>query len=244
MAEYFKIELPDNHINIIQSIKIEKDIDAFSDFQYPFKSFEGNTYDYIRKSILEASPNNSFKLATNGAKIINKILELAIEKLSQNMNIKNFNKVIWLRYRGVSNEFDEPRWHHDGYYNIDNMRMENLKNQKKIIISLIGPGTLILNCDSETNKEIDFKLGELDRKYPRYNDKEKWNLKNAKKINEEASILIDKCQMKQLENFDGVIYNLGRKGNACIHSEPKFDKPRLFLGLVLNEIENNTKNNY
>lgn len=238
MAEYFKIELPENHINIIQSIKIENDIelDAFSEFQFPFKSFEENAYDYIHKSILEASPNNSFKLATDGAKIINKILELAIEKLSKNMNIKNFNKIIWLRYRGISNEFDEPRWHHDGNYNIDNMPFEKLKNQKKIIISLIGPGTLILNCDNETNKELDIKLYELNEKYPYYNNNKKRNFKNAKKINEEASILIDKCQMEQLKNFDGVIYKVGRNGDGCIHSEPKFDKPRLFLGLVLNEI--------
>ena len=237
MAEYFKIELPDKHKNIIQQIKIEKDIDAFSEFQFPFKSFEGNAYDYIHKSILEVSPDNSFKLATDGAKIINKILELAIEKLSQNMNIQNFNKVIWLRYRAVSNEFDEPRWHHDGNYNIDNMPFEKLKNQKKIIISLIGPGTFILNCDNEINKELDIKLDELNRRYPRYDDEGiKLNLKHARKINEEASILIDKCQMEQLKNFDGVIYKLGRKGDACIHSEPKFNKPRLFLGLVLNEI--------
>ena len=236
MAEYFKIELPDNHKNIIESIKIENDLDAFSEFQFPFKSFQGNAYDYIHKSILEASPNNSYKLATNGAKIINKILELAIEKLSKNMNIKNFNKIIWLRYRGLSNEFDEPRWHHDGNYNIDNMPFEKLKNQKKIIISLNGPGTLILNCDNETIKELDIKLYELNEKYPYYNNNKKRNFKNAKKINEEASKLIDKCQMEQLKNFDGVIYNIGRKGDACIHSEPKFDKPRLFLGLVLNEI--------
>ena len=32
MAEYFKIVLPESHINIIQSIKIEKDIDAFNNF--------------------------------------------------------------------------------------------------------------------------------------------------------------------------------------------------------------------
>ena len=44
--------------------------------------------------------------------------------------------------------------------------------------------------------------------------------------------------MKQLENFDGVIYKIGCPSiiDSCIHSEPKFDKPRLFLGLVLNEI--------
>ena len=86
-----------------------------------------------------------------------------------------------------------------------------------------------------TNKEIDIKLDELNQKYPYYNNNKR-NFKNARTINEEASTLIDKCQMKQLENFDGVVYNIGRKGDACIHSEPKFDKPRLFLGLVLNEI--------
>ena len=238
MAEYFKIDLPDKHKDIIQQIKIEKEIDAFSKFQFPYKSFEGNAYDYIHKSILETSPDNSFKLATDGAKIINKILELAIERLSKNMNIKKFNKIIWLRYRGLSNEFNEPRWHHDGNYNIDNMPFEKLKNQKKIIISLIGPGTLILNCDNEINKELDIKLDELNEKYPYYNNNNnnKRNFKNARTINEEASSLIYKCQMEQLKNFDGVIYNIGRKGDGCIHSEPKFDKPRLFLGLVLNEI--------
>lgn len=235
MAEYFKIDLPDKHKTIIQHIKIENNFDPFSDFHGPWKSFDGNAYEYIYRSILRASSKNSTKIARDSAKIINKILELAIERLSKNMNIKNFNKLIWLRYKTESNEFNEPRWHHDGNYNLDNMPIEKLKNQKKIIISLIGPGTLILNCDNETNKEIDIKLDELNQKYPYYNNNKR-NLKNARQINEEASTLIDKCQMKQLENFDGVVYNIGRKGDACIHSEPKFDKPRLFLGLVLNEI--------
>lgn len=239
MAEYFKIDLPKKHKSIIQQIKIEKNFDPFSKFHNnSWKSFEGSaegtTYEYIYRSIIHASDRNKPKLAKSAAKIINKILELAIERLSKNMNIKNFNKLIWLRYRTESNEFNEPRWHHDGNYNLDNMPIEKLKNQKKIIISLIGPGTLILNCDNEINKELDIKLDELNKNYSYSNNKR--NLKNAKQINEEASSLIDKCQMVQLKNFDGVIYKIGRKGDACIHSEPKFDKPRLFLGLVLNEI--------
>jgi hypothetical protein len=235
MAEYFKIDLPDKHKNIIKKIKIENNFDPFSDFHFPWKSFDGNTYEYIYRSILRASSENTPELAKDSAKIINKILELAIEKLSKNMNIKKFNKLIWLRYRTECNEFNEPRWHIDGNYNINNLQRKDLKNQKKLIISLIGPGTIILNCDEEINNEIYIKLNELNEKYPDNNNKR--NLKNARKINEEASSLIDKCQMKQLENFDGVIYNIGHTHkDSCLHSEPKFDKPRLFLGLVLNEI--------
>ena len=36
------------------------------------------------------------------------------------------------------------------------------------------------------------------------------------------------CEIKQLENFEGVIYNIGGTADSCIHSEPRFDKPRLF----------------
>lgn len=235
MAEYFKIDLPDKHKDIIQQIKIDKGYDPFSAFHSPWTSFNGNAYEYIYQSILEVSSKNSVELAKEAAKIINKILELAIEKLSKNMNIKTFNKLIWLRYRTETKAYDEPRWHKDGNYYLDNMTPEDLKNQKKIIISLIGPGTLILNCDKKNNKKLINKLDKLNEKYPRI-DKNGINLENAKKLNNEIAKDIESCQMKQLENFDGVIYNIGGKPDACIHSEPEFDKPRLFLGLVLNEI--------
>lgn len=235
MAEYFKIDLPDKHKDIIQQIKIDKGYDPFSAFHSPWTSFNGNAYEYIYQSILDVSSKNSIELAKEAAKIINKILELAIEKLSKNMNIKKFNKLIWLRYRTETKRYDEPRWHRDGNYYLDNMKAEDLKNQKKIIISLIGPGTLILNCDKNNNKKLINKLKELNEKYPRI-DKNGINLENAKKLNNEIVKDVESCQIKKLENFDGVIYNIGNKPDACIHSEPKFDKPRLFLGLVLNEI--------
>ena len=87
MAEYFKIDLPKKHKSIIQQVKIEKNFDPFSKFHNrSWKSFEGNAegtpYEYIYKSIIHASPKNKQKLAKAAAKIINKILELAIEKLS------------------------------------------------------------------------------------------------------------------------------------------------------------------
>jgi hypothetical protein len=238
MAEYFKIDLPDKHKNIIQQIKIDKSYDPFSNFHYSSKSFNGSAYKYIYQSILKVSSKNSVELAKEAAKIINKILELAIEKLSKNMNIKNYNKLIWLRYCTETKIFDEPRWHIDGNYYLDNMTANKLKNQKKIIISLIGPGTLILNCDKKTNNELYIKLIEVKKKYPRYDKNNKLNIENVKKVNDKINKKLKSCQMKQLENFDGVIYKIGCPSiiDSCIHSEPKFDKPRLFLGLVLNEI--------
>ena len=234
MAEYFRIDLPDKHKDIIQNIKIEKNFDPFSHFHNPsWKSFEGNSkgtlYEYIYKSIINVSAKNKPKLARDAAKIINKILELAIVKLSKNMNIKNFNKLVWLRYRTESNEFDEPRWHSDFYYTI-NDNFNTYTNQKKIIISLIGPGTLILKCDNDMNEEINKKLIELQGKY------REPSLENFRNINNEISENLKSCEIKQLENFEGVIYNIGGEADSCIHSEPKFNKPRLFLGLVLNEI--------
>ena len=47
MAEYFKIDLPDKHKNIIQQIKIDKSYDPFSNFHYSLKSFDGTLYKYI-----------------------------------------------------------------------------------------------------------------------------------------------------------------------------------------------------
>lgn len=227
MAQYYKIDITEKDKNIIEQIKIDKNYEAFKDYHSPWRSFDGNAYDYIYQSIKEVSTNNSDDLAKKSATILNKILNLAIEKLKEKMNINNFNKIIWLRYRTEDSEYDEPRWHSDGHYTInDNYNT----NQKKFIISLKGPGTLILKCDDEMNEEINKKLIELQRKYRGI------SLENSRNINNEISENLKSCEIKQLENFEGVIYNIGGTADSCIHSEPRFDKPRLFLGLVLEEI--------
>tara|TARA_B100000902_G_C27303213_1_gene913995 strand:- start:417 stop:1142 length:726 start_codon:yes stop_codon:yes gene_type:complete len=241
MAEYFNINLPDKYQKVIQNMKIENNFDPFSDFHNPsWKSFEGNAYDIIYNSILKASKSNSNELAKKCAKIINKILQLCINKLSKNMDIKKYHKLIWLRYRTESEKYDIPRWHIDGNYNINNIQLNENINQKKIIISISGPGTMVANCDKDNNKVIMEKLNELSLKYPRYENNE-LNIKNAKQLNDQISPYLNSCSIHKLDNFEGVIYNIGNvynnKKNSCIHSEPKFNKSRLFLGLVLSEIK-------
>ena len=247
MSEFFTINLPDEYINIMNEIKIDKNMDPFSKFHDPSISIEENTYNIIYESIKDVSNHNSEKLAKKCAKIIDKILQLCITKLSQNMNINKYHKLVWLRYGTVKDDFDIPRWHWDGNYNMNNqwdkMSKDEIQiqiNQKKIIVSLIGPGTLIAKCSNSHNKEVIAKIEELDRKYPRYVNNE-LNTKNAKLIQKKLSKSLDSCTLHQLDNFEGAIYNVGirfnKEGNCCVHSEPKFDKPRLFLALVLSEIQ-------
>ncbi len=77
----------------------------------------------------------------------------------------------------------------------------------------------------------------LERKYPRYDENHKLNTKNAKLIQKKLLKYLDSCIIHQLDNFEGVIYNIGNVFNCCVHSEPKFNTSRLFLGLVLSEIQ-------
>ena len=156
------------------------------------------------------------------------------------MNINKYHKLIWLRYRTTTDVYDIPRWHCDGNYNMNNqwdmMSKDKIQiNQKKIIVSLIGSGTLIAKCSNSHNTIT------LEKKYPRYDKNHKLNTKNAKLIQKKLSKSLDSCTLHQLDNFEGAIYNIGKvfnkEGNCCVHSEPKFDKPRLFLGLVLSEIQ-------
>ncbi len=47
MSEFFTINLPDEYINIMNEIKIDKNMDPFSKFHDPSISIEENTYNII-----------------------------------------------------------------------------------------------------------------------------------------------------------------------------------------------------
>jgi len=239
MSEFFTINLPDEYINIMNEIKIDKTMDPFRKLEKSgFSSIEENTYNIIYESIKDVSNHNSDKLAKKCAIIIDKILQLCITKLSQNMNINKYHKLVWLRYHTTKDDFDIPRWHCDGNYEINNISIvDPPANQKKIIVSLIGPGTLIAKCSNSHNKELMENTITLEKKYPRWDENHKLNTKNAKLYQKKLSKYLDLCTVHQLDNFEGVIYNIGNVFNCCVHSEPKMDKPRLFLALVLSEIQ-------
>ena len=61
------------------------------------------------------------------------------------------------------------------------------------------------------NEKINKKL-ELQGKY------REPSLENFRNINNEISENLKSCEIKQLENFEGVIYNIGGEADSCIHS--------------------------
>ena len=99
MSEFFTINLPDEYINIMNEIKIDKNMDPFRKLEKSgFSSIDENIYNIIYESIKDVSNHNSDKLAKKCAIIIDKILQLCITKLSQNFTVItiNINKIDWL----------------------------------------------------------------------------------------------------------------------------------------------------
>lgn len=236
MAKIFNVKLTDHQKNILNEIKIDKDVDPFGDYKYEnskWKSFDdkNNIKKIIFDGIKETSSKNSDKICNDASKIISKLIVSSIKKLKKNMNINEYHKIFWLRFERPDNRFKIPRWHADGPY--------ISTNEKKMIISLQGKGTLIAKC--KNNKKILQDIKKNNRANPAYVFDEKtnkhiYNEKNEmknRKLNK--SIVENHCKIYQLNNFTGVIYEVGNKDNACLHSEPDKTEPRILLGILVSE---------
>ena len=231
----FKLYISQENRDILKQIRIDHYIDPFrSNIKGPgFTSFDIDPYETIYNGCKNTSKDNSDTLCHNVATLIKKIINVSIEKFKTEMNISKYNIVLWLRFEPSSTEFDIPRWHVDGGYRINGNT--DIKYQKKIIISLKGPGTMLAECKDPTNKEIINQIRTADKDYPRY--EQGLNKKNMKKVNDIIEpILNDNCIIHQLENFQGVFYNVANHDMSGIHSEPKKNKPRIMLGLLINEL--------
>ncbi len=132
----FNIDLSNEQQNIINSIKIDKYIDPFRYSSNGEKikgwtSFNGNLNKYIQKGITETSVDNSDVLSLKASEIISKILKRAIIKLKENIKIKKYNFLLFLRFQTDNNNFTIPNYHIDDNMIIDN-QTTNI-NQKKLL---------------------------------------------------------------------------------------------------------------
>ena len=241
----FNIKLSSQNQKYISQIKIDNDVDPFRHYEAiksKWISFDSsNTYTTIFNGIKEASDSNSDHLAKKASTIISKIISKAIHTLKQDMNINRYHTLIHLRFETPNTDYDLPRWHTDGKYVINGNT--NIIKQKKIIISLQGPGTVFARCNN--NLRIIQNIRKNNRLFPRYDyntetGKLVFNPLNAKSFNETTQSIIDThCQIIQLNNFQGMMYEVGDSDNAGIHSEPIKNKNRIMLAILLSEIKNN-----
>jgi hypothetical protein len=155
---------------------------------------------------------------------------------------------IILRIQKESTFFDIPRWHCDGFYYANRDKL-----QTKFVTVLRGPTTLVLDTTKE-EKEHFFSL----QKYPLIDlekDKKDKGVLNEISVLTPINHLTDKdkfitddtefdiIQRKYiaenirgtkitLSNNQGIIFVAGDKDKCLIHSEPKFDKARIFLSIL------------
>ena len=140
-------------------------------------------------------------------------------------------KYFWLAIRisPPNNHFDIPRWHKDGTFFTGD---KNELSSVKFITTLKGPGTLLIKSTTQINniynKLLEKKFKEMD-KYKTIEKKIKIddNFRPifAKKFSKEKII--------QVKNNQGVLFYTGNpENNAALHSEPKFDKSRIFISIL------------
>ena len=155
------------------------------------------------------------------------------------LEASNFDNA-WLTIRATTsdNYFDIARWHCDGYYYFSENSTNSYAGNFKIIATLRGPQTLIIEENNDAKKNLKEKQSEmsLERKILIENKNEI----EIKKINNELykkyRIIIDETLAKypklQLNNNNAIIFMAGNEERCAIHSEPKFNEDRLFISIV------------
>lgn len=127
----------------------------------------------------------------------------------------------WLTIRAKlpSDEFKVPRFHRDGMF----YRLGSNQVQRKFLLTIKGPGTLV----SEPNKETTDKFFDL-----LYDPVDEFDIEKRKQLVE----ILGPDGPVQLTNNQGAWIithqNNANRDRATIHSEPHITQPRLFLSIL------------
>jgi hypothetical protein len=206
---------------------------------------ESDNFDYYGN--LESLDFKNFfsKIGENNlknTKIIEKIIKKVTNKVLSSFDMDHF----WITIRASvpNNYFDIPRWHHDGTY------FSNVDNQAKFAFVLKGPGTLFI----KKSKKVIESYNKIQDKFTKEKNeivdiKLRTTLEFQRNINEKYRPIfakeLSKYKIRQVKNNEGVIFWGGKDINSkALHSEPKFDQPRLFISILpgskemITELEN------
>jgi len=212
-SKIFKINYKDAEKDVLKNIKIKKDIE--DDYKYC-----GLYVDKLPNvtEFLEKVTDNTDGENTNLSKIIDRL----VKKI-----VKGYNKkYIWISLRAsyYNNYFDTPNWHIDGRYHPSDYELS------KFVTVLLGEGTLIKEA-TDKSKEIFFETdAELTEQSKGKSMEEQRDIQKTfrKKFDDN----LKDVKTIQLKNDEGLIFFSGYDNkNSQIHSEPKMDKPRLFLSI-------------
>jgi len=217
----FPIKFTASESNAINNLSIKESIKESDNFHY-----YGNLNSLDFNDFFSKIGENNLK----NIKIIDKIIKKITNKVLVSFDMDHF----WITIRPsvLNNEFDIPRWYHDGFYFL------NIDNQAKFAFVLKGPGTLFIKKSKKVIKSYNKIQDKFIKEINEIVDiKLRNTLKFQHKIQEKYRPIfakeLSKYKIRQVKNNEGVIFWGGKDINSkALHSEPKFDQPRLFISIL------------
>lgn len=194
--------------NILEHFNVEK-TDQYSNFD----NLDSLVNDL--KIFLESVGNNKSQHVIIIINLILKIMKNVLEGYSK--------PACWftIRVSLPTDAFKIPRWHTDGKY------FGNYDKQSKFILTLKGEGTLLADCDKETRN----KLFEIKNKFPIDKKQSEEDRITRNEIIKE-NIKENKCDIKQVPNYKGIIITVGNREKSALHSEPDITETRIFISIL------------
>ena len=217
----FKMHYTTKEILAINTFNLNK----VADFSY-FGSYEN--LKNINK-FLSTLGDNNMVLVNKMEKIIHNITK----KVLKGYNMKHF----WMDIRVTMpcNNYDMPRWHKDGPFFTNDI---NEKNTSKFVTVFKGPGTLLIKG---TKRVIEI--------YNKVREKQSNEMRLCSTIEEQFKVAdsyrpifakeFSEEPIIQVKNNEGLVFFTGTPINiGALHSEPKLDKPRMFISILPSTEEN------
>lgn len=177
----------------------------------------GHINDFNPYETLKMIGNNSDEDVLKMANIIKRLAKYVCDGYGR--------KYVWISIRANNphHSFDTPRWHIDGNFFIN--PKSKSKQQSKFITVLKGAGTLMIHPhpNPEVLEKIDKLFQDLGSNY-----KKQMSIEFRKKYD---AILVNENK-KQLNNRQGLVFMVGNRDRALIHSEPPMREDRLFISIL------------
>jgi len=214
----FDLCLTEHDKQMLQSLNVDDTQQPYNNFGH-LENLECELQDFLK------SIGNDQAHGQAGAKIINNIVTRSIQKLQA--------QTAWITIRSFQASHQDvytPRWHTDGYY------YATFQGQQyKIACALKGPGTVFCNVSEDIRKKFQElesqtfaemtkeEIGKLT-----FQQRQQFEQKTRLKL---AELLAD-LSIEQAPTAQGMLFIVGDKNSAAIHSEPPIKEDRLFISIV------------
>ncbi len=209
----FDINLTPEEKRCVEEVSIEKKLPQF------------NYYGPLNEELVRNLTVYFGGLGKNSEEVINTISGL-VARVAKNAT-RDFDKEsAWVMVRTSlpNNDFDVPRWHPDGKYF---KPFDSKDKTYKLVMTIKGALTRFgEKIDLEKFEQL---LKESSNNYELNHNNPEALKKDDIRIRKELDSVIK--EIKPSKEGEAVYYLVGHDG-AKIHSEPKIDKPRIFMSVV------------